>query len=125
MRSVIVLSGLALTLITACKDSAAPAGSGDVTATLQADQVLIHNGTDQRVHLALSDQEDTNAILWQICAGSDCPALEPGTDEIMLLSDLGPLSPETQAVLVHWWHAVADDEGQFQPDSIRTIRLAL
>jgi len=127
MRQLTATAGLTFVLVTACIDAAEPPEltlTEELTATLRGDSVLLHNGSTERVHFALNGEEDPNRILWQLCAGPDCPGLETGADDAVPLSALD-LRPDAEAAFVHWWHAEPDGTGRFRPDSIRTIRLAL
>lgn len=60
--------------------------TGELTATLRGDSVLLHNGSTERVHFALNGEEDPNRVLWQLCAGPDCPGLETGADDALPLA---------------------------------------
>ncbi|UCF41089.1 MAG: hypothetical protein JSW43_01770 [Gemmatimonadota bacterium] len=114
------VAALALTLAAACGDGAGPP-SGEFSATLRGDTLLLHNGTTQPVHYAVSDVDDPDTILWLYCAGPGCPGLDPAADATMLLPDawFAPYAP----LFLHWWHGVPDGQGGFRPDRLRSIEL--
>ncbi len=72
MRQLTATAGLAFVLVTACIDTAEPPEltlTEELTATLRGDSVLLHNGSAERVHLALNGEEDPTAF-----CGSSAPA---------------------------------------------------
>ena len=106
----------------ACSEPLGTRESRNFTASLAGNELVLHNGTSETVQYVPTDAANLEELLALICVGPDCISLASGADTTLLLSEMG-FAADVSDLYVHWWHAVPDGDGGFEPDEVRTIHV--
>lgn len=81
------------------------AGSGDVAARVEGDQLIVHNGADEPVLVAVVERRffQTALILWSF-GGDEGTVIEPGAELTMRTGDIQGWDDGDEEAIVFWWH---------------------
>jgi len=92
----------------------------EFTATWVDEGVVLRNRTGGMVFYFAVGRHMAARINWAPCVDRDnCPHLLSGTSDTVSSHRISFENPESEPVLVYWWHAVPGSNG-LRPGSIRT-----
>ena len=98
---------------------------GSVDARFEADGIVARNGTSRTIYYAAFDREALALLLWAPCTDpATCARIGSGQAALIPFDEVGVWRPEeSREAVFFWWHLVADSEGGYEPDEIRSIVL--
>ena len=116
---------IALAPLTGCEETTAPVHTiNDHGFRVRSSGGVIDltNGTSAPVYTFLIGRVAAQTTEWAPCTdAATCPPLAPGASKRVAFPEAMEEGAIELEAMVYWWHAVADDQGGFRPDSLRAL----
>lgn len=123
LRRLAVLAALACPLTTCSSPSALTAGRLVVEAVPPA--LHLTNQTPLPAYTFVIARGAAAYTDWVPCRDPrSCKGLSPGASDVLSYSEIVGYASAAREAIVYWWHLVPQG-GQFQPDTVRAVVVAL
>ena len=127
-RSACRASAIALVVVSGangCSAISGPSSTDQVAASARNGQIEVRNNSQEAAFIFVLGREAAAYTDWIACADpTACTPIAAGSRRSVAYPSSQVRANEREA-LVFWWHAVRGMDGDFRPDSIRSVIVPL